>query len=495
MPKQNRIAELDRAIDALLARRAAPGRAARAASGAGGVAALAKLAAALREMPREDFRRRLQSELERSATMAATSAHAVTPQRPEATRTSATPALSFINAAAAIEFYKRAFGATENFRLTEPGGKLGHAEIRIGEAQIFLADEYPEYGFRSAETIGATPVKLNLSVPDVDAFVRRAVAEGARLIRPPKDEFYGERSGEIKDPFGYSWLVSTPIEHVTIEEVERRFNAFFEKPSAAADAAPHVNFIREGFHTVTPYLAVIEAEKLYDFVQQAFAAKGSYGGVGSAGGFHGEYRIGDSMLMIGGGLNFKGPEKIGALHLYLPDVDATYERALAAGATSLSPPADRPYGNREAGVRDASGNHWYIGRHIGEEFNPEGWPTVQPCLHPLRAEPVIRFLVNAFGAEELRRHATPQGVVQHAVIRIGTSTIEIGEAHGPYQPLPAMFYLYVPDADAAYTRALAAGATSVHEPADQPYGDRTAAVTDAFGNTWYVGTHIRDVHG
>jgi len=84
-------------------------------------------------------------------------------------------------------------------------------------------------------------------------------------------------------------------------------------------------------------------------------------------------------------------------------------------------------------------------------------------------------------------------VIHHAKIGIGDSALEMGEAHGPYQPMPAMFYLYVPDADAVYLRALNAGATSTAEPADQPYGDRTAGVTDAFGNQWYIATHIRDV--
>jgi uncharacterized glyoxalase superfamily protein PhnB len=115
-------------------------------------------------------------------------------------------------------------------------------------------------------------------------------------------------------------------------------------------------------------------------------------------------------------------------------------------------------------------------------------------MHPLRAEPVIGFLKRAFGAQEIAKYASPDGVVHHAEIRVGDSVVEMGESHGKYPPMPTMFYLYVPDADATYRRALAAGARSIHEPTDQPYGDRVGAVTDAFGNQWYMGTHIKDVN-
>jgi uncharacterized glyoxalase superfamily protein PhnB len=114
-------------------------------------------------------------------------------------------------------------------------------------------------------------------------------------------------------------------------------------------------------------------------------------------------------------------------------------------------------------------------------------------MHPLRAEPLIGFLKRAFGAREIAKYASPEGVVHHAEIRLGDSVVEMGEAHGPYQPMQSMFYMYVPDCDAVYRRALAAGAKSIQEPADQYYGDRTAAVNDAFGNQWYIATHIKDV--
>ena len=122
--------------------------------------------------------------------------------------------------------------------------------------------------------------------------------------------------------------------------------------------------IREGFHTVTPYLMVREAAELVDFVKQAFGATELFRSTGSAGGLHIEVRIGDSMIMIGGGGTWSGEPMPAAIYLYMDDVDAVYKRALEAGAASISEPADQPYGDRLAGIKDAFGNVWYISTHI-----------------------------------------------------------------------------------------------------------------------------------
>jgi PhnB protein len=122
--------------------------------------------------------------------------------------------------------------------------------------------------------------------------------------------------------------------------------------------------IREGFHTVTPYLIVQEAAQLINFVKEAFAATELFRGTGSAGGIHAEVRIGDSIVMIGGGGAWRGEPIPAAIYLYMDDVDAVYKRALQAGAASLSEPADQPYGDRIAGVKDPFGNVWYIATHI-----------------------------------------------------------------------------------------------------------------------------------
>jgi PhnB protein len=257
-----------------------------------------------------------------------------------------------------------------------------------------------------------------------------------------------------------------------------------------------VNPIPKGYRTVTPYLIAEDGPALMDFAKQAFGAEEMFRTVGTAGGLHGEVRIGDSMLMVGGGIpgrEFRSAPNTHALHLYVPDCDAVYERAVKAGATSIDEPRDQEYGERSASVKDLAGNYWYVATHKGGSYTPEGLNSVNVYMHPLRAEPVINFLKRAFGAREIAKYASPDGVVHHAEIRVGDSMVEMGEAHGKYPPMPAMFYLYVPDCDAVYRRALQAGATSIAEPVDHPYGDRSGGVKDAFGNQWYIATHIKDV--
>ena len=128
--------------------------------------------------------------------------------------------------AEAIAFYKAAFGAEELFRLTEKGtGKVGHAELRIQDSMLMLADEFPDYGVLSPETVGGSPARLRLEVPDTDAAVSRAVAAGAIVKRPATDEFYGHRAANVMDPFGYAWMLSQKIEEVDPAEMQRRWDA------------------------------------------------------------------------------------------------------------------------------------------------------------------------------------------------------------------------------------------------------------------------------
>ena len=134
------------------------------------------------------------------------------------------PYLSVADAAAAIDFYVAVFGAVETMRLTQPDGRIGHAELRIGSAGLMLADEFPDMGFVGPLVRGGTSVSLHLSVPDVDATVAAAVDAGATLERAVVDEFYGQRSGVILDPFGHRWMIQTPIEEVSAEEMQRRLD-------------------------------------------------------------------------------------------------------------------------------------------------------------------------------------------------------------------------------------------------------------------------------
>jgi PhnB protein len=134
----------------------------------------------------------------------------------------ATPYLIVNGAAQAIEFYKKAFGATELMRIAQPGGKIGHAEIKIGDSPIMLADESPDVGARSPQSIGGSPVSIMLYVEDVDRIFSQAVAAGAKVKRPVADQFYGDRTGGIEDPFGHLWYIATHKEDVSPEEMRKR---------------------------------------------------------------------------------------------------------------------------------------------------------------------------------------------------------------------------------------------------------------------------------
>jgi PhnB protein len=136
-----------------------------------------------------------------------------------------TPYLIVDDAAAALEFYKSAFGASELLRMPGRDGKIGHAELRIGDSVVMLADESPQIKAFSPKTIGGSPITLHLYVDDVDAWIDRAIAAGANLTRPVATQFYGDRTGGISDPFGYSWYLATHVEDVSPEEMEHRAKA------------------------------------------------------------------------------------------------------------------------------------------------------------------------------------------------------------------------------------------------------------------------------
>jgi uncharacterized glyoxalase superfamily protein PhnB len=252
-----------------------------------------------------------------------------------------------------------------------------------------------------------------------------------------------------------------------------------------------VNPIREGFRTLTPYLIVRPAEELLEFVKQAFGAEELMRGTGSAGGLHAEVRIGDSIVMLGGGPKLQGAPMPTSLWMYVKDADAVYSAALRAGAKSIYAPVDQPYGDREAGVTDVAGNQWYISTHKGASYVRPGMNNVNLYLHPAGAGKLIEFLKRGFGAEIVERHDLPDGSLVHANIRIGSSQMALGEAQELYPSMPTAIYMYVADTDAAYERAMAAGGKSLYAPADQPYGDRNAGVEDAWGNHWYIATHFR----
>jgi PhnB protein len=145
---------------------------------------------------------------------------------------SVTPYLSIKDAANAIEFYKRAFGATELFRLVAPSGEIGHAEIKIGDSQIMLADPCEEGTFRNPQTLGGTSVGLHVYVEDVDTLFARAVDAGAKTVRAVQDQFYGDRTGTLEDPFGHVWFLATHKEDLTFEEINKRAAALYTQGNA-----------------------------------------------------------------------------------------------------------------------------------------------------------------------------------------------------------------------------------------------------------------------
>ena len=265
-----------------------------------------------------------------------------------------------------------------------------------------------------------------------------------------------------------------------------RLRARLERRGVMTTALEAVE-LREGFTTVTPYLQVPD-QGLFDFLVKAFGAVET-GSTKTPGGLHREVRVGNSMLMIGEGDSDTPGYGPAAFHVFVPDCDATYARAIAAGGKSLGTPEDRPYGERSGFVEDSFGNHWYIATSLGPTPVPAGRRTVTPYLFPHGVSSYIEFLSRAFGAVEEFRHEAG-GIVMHASLRIGNAAIEMGDSQGRQDPMPSGFYLYVPDVDELFARAVAAGALPVSAPADQVYGERVAVVKDAMGIMWAMGKPI-----
>lgn len=245
-----------------------------------------------------------------------------------------------------------------------------------------------------------------------------------------------------------------------------------------------------GFRTITPFLIHDQAPELVDFMKKTFGAEElKRNTAGEAYGFYSEVRIGDSVIMIGGGTAASRGNLPGTFHVYVEDCDAAYRRALEAGAVTLmgavGEPTDRPYGERSAFVEDAFGNYWYIATRLVPATGPlQGLGTVLPYVHPEGARKYIDFLIRAFGAEVLAV-AEYAGRVMNAAVRVGDGVLEMGEpADRTGIPLNG-FFLFVEDVEAAYERALAAGATAVRPPQDIPYGLQSAIVKDPGGYLWW----------
>jgi PhnB protein len=378
-------------------------------------------------------------------------------------------------AASLIEFLRRAFGAEEDLgRAVSPEGLIWHSTIRIGNSQFEMSDAMGPYQFM--------PSTFYLYVDDADAWYRRAMDAGASSVKPLVDQPYGDRVGCVKDPAGNLWYLSM---HLGVSQAMAP-EAPAEKPAAT------VKYIREGFHTVTPYLLATNAARLIDFLKQGLGAEERFRVPAGEKIMHAELRIGDSIIELSDG-SAEFPPRAAMHILFVDDVDASYRRALDAGGTALYEPVEQVYGDREAGVVDPSGNHWYLtARRISAHVTPDT-PDIVPGFSTRGAAQFIEFAKQALGAEEAFMHKAPSGAVIHSRIRIGDSILAVGELRGENAPMPFHLHMYVPDSDAVYQRALSAGAKSLRAPKDEPYGDRAATVEDAFGNYWSFATHIKDV--
>jgi len=256
---------------------------------------------------------------------------------------------------------------------------------------------------------------------------------------------------------------------------------------AASMSTKTVQF-REGFRTVTPYIFLPEAEELIAFVGQVFAGVETGRSAHESGAIHSELRIGHSMLMIGGGPAYKGPRKPVVLRVLVANCDEVYQRALAAGAVSTLAILEN-YGERFGCVRDRFGNQWIIATQIGPSYSEGLEHNLTTFIRVRGAAKLIDFVKQAFGATELMRADGPEGLVRHSMVRMGDSVVGISDAHEE-APSPLQLYLYVPDVDAWYDRAVRAGAQPSYPPTDHAYGDRGAGVTDAWGNFWYMATPL-----
>ena len=277
---------------------------------------LVRIALLLRDLPQPHLKTRLKAELQRKAAMPfVTEGHH-----------SLMPYYLVAGAAQFIDFLKHAFGAVELFRVPKPDGTLQHAEIRVGDSVVELAD--------STASFPPMPTATHLYVSDADTAYNAALRAGANSIYAPVDQVYGDREAGIKDPFGNYWYIATH----------------------KAPEGP----VPSGFRTLTPTLHPSGAGGLIGFLETAFDANVEERHVSPQGVvLHAQLRMGDSMLEIGEARGII-PEMAGNLHLYVPDADTFYERALQAGASAVMPPKNEPYGERLGVVRDPFGNMWCI---------------------------------------------------------------------------------------------------------------------------------------
>lgn len=304
-----------------------------------------------------------------STTTPADGDKAGTLQNPPAGFFTITPTLVVHDVDAAVDYYTKVFGATKRLSLSGPDGKSVHAEIQIGDSIVMLGAEMPEMGARSPRTLGGSPASLHYFVPDADAMMKAATDAGATVRMPIADMFWGDRWGVVVDPFGHNWELATHKEDLTDEQMAERMKAMMGQPAKPTPGAPAKSYMREGYHTLTPSLTAADAKALVAFCKEVFGAE-EQGRMATPDGriMHTEVKIGDSILMLADQFpemaESKTAKDLGgsplALMVYVPDADATFQKATAAGAAARQQPEDAFWGDRYAQVDDPSGNTWGI---------------------------------------------------------------------------------------------------------------------------------------
>jgi PhnB protein len=290
-----------------------------------------------------------------------------------------TPNLIVNDVDAAMDYYTKVFGATKRFGLPGPDGKTMHAEIQIGDSIVMLGAEMAEMGAKSPKTLGGSPASLLYYVPDADAVIKAATDAGATVGMPAQDMFWGDRWGMIVDPFGHNWEIATHKEDLTDEQIGERMKAMMGQQVTPTPGTPAKSHMRAGYHTLTPSLTAVDARALIAFYKQAFGAEElNVTPMPDGRIMHADVKIGDSILMLADKFPEMAESKTAkdlngtpfALMVYVPDADATFQKATAAGGQAVEQPHDAFWGDRYGTVSDPSGNLWGIATPR-EQLTPE----------------------------------------------------------------------------------------------------------------------------
>lgn len=253
------------------------------------------------------------------------------------------------------------------------------------------------------------------------------------------------------------------------------------------------NAIPQGFRSLTQYLVVDGATTFMQFIAGAFGATEKFVAREGAMVRHAEARVGDSIIEFAdAGPQWKAMPA--GLHFYVPDCEQTYAQALAAGGVSLSAPADRYYGDREATVRDPAGNFWFLATHkTGKSYKPEILQDLNTYFSVKDAGRFLDFLRRAFAAETVQEERGEGGKIAHAKVRIGDTVVELSEGREPWGPRAVAHHYYVENCDDVFARGVTGGCQVLQPMADQVYGDRAGSLLDEWGNHWYIATHREDL--